>query len=63
MAAEGRREGLFDLSNVVAFGHNELEQPKYIKWPLNCPKNSLIEGDRQECRETNYQKPLFNFGK
>ena len=31
MAAEGRKEGLCDLSNVVAFGHNELWLPKAAK--------------------------------
>ena len=28
MAAEGRKEGLYDLSNVVAFGHNKQWLPK-----------------------------------
>ena len=28
MMAEGRKEGLCDLSNVVAFGHNEQWRPK-----------------------------------
>ena len=28
MVAEGRKEGLCDLSNVVAFGHNELWRQK-----------------------------------
>ena len=31
MAAEGRKEGLYDLSNVVAFGHNEQWRPKAVK--------------------------------
>ena len=31
MAAEGRKEGVCDLSNVVAFGHNELWLPKGAK--------------------------------
>ena len=31
MAAEGREEGLCDLSNVVAFGHNEQWRPKAAK--------------------------------
>ena len=31
MAAEGRKEGNCDFSNVVAFGHNELWLPKGAK--------------------------------
>ena len=31
MAAKGRKEGLCDLSNVVAFGHNEQWRPKAVK--------------------------------
>ena len=31
MAAEGRKVGLYDLSNVVAFGHNEQWRPKAVK--------------------------------
>ena len=31
MAAEGREYHLCDLSNVVAFGHNELILPKATK--------------------------------
>ena len=31
MATEARKEGLYDLSNVVAFGHNEQWRPKAVK--------------------------------
>ena len=31
MVAEGRKEGLCDLSNAVALGHNELWLPKAVK--------------------------------
>ena len=31
MAAEGHKEGLCDLSDVVAFGHNELWLPQAAK--------------------------------
>ena len=31
MATKGCKDGLFDLSNVVALGHNEYWQPKAAK--------------------------------
>ena len=43
MAAEGRKEGLCDLSNVVAFGHNELWRPKAAKVAIKLPKITPID--------------------
>ena len=40
MAAEGRKKGLCDLSNVVAFGHNELWRPKAAKFITKLAKIS-----------------------
>ena len=46
MAAEGRKEGLCDLSNVVAFGHNEHEgATRSAKKPPNG--NTAGEKDAQ----------------
>ena len=39
MTAEGRNEGLCDLSNVVAFGHNEQWRPKAAKVVTKLDKN------------------------
>ena len=40
MAAEGRKEGLCDLSSVVAFGHNEQWLPKAAKVATKLAKIS-----------------------
>ena len=40
MAAEGRIEGLCDLSKVVASGHNEQWRPKAAKLATNLAKIS-----------------------
>ena len=42
MVAEGRKEGLYDLSNVVAYGHNEQWQPKATKVATKLVKISPI---------------------
>ena len=42
MGAEGRKEGLFDFSNVVAFGHNELCRPMGAKVSIKLARISPI---------------------
>ena len=48
MAAGGRKEGLCDLSNVVAFGHNEQWRPKAAKvatkLDINQPNGKTAPG-------------------
>ena len=42
MAAEGRKEGICDFSNVVAFGHNELCRPMGAKVSIKLARISPI---------------------
>ena len=42
MAAEGRKEGICDFSNVVAFGHNELCRPMGAKVSIKLARISAI---------------------
>ena len=42
MAAEGRKEGLYDLSNVVAFGQYEQWRPKAAKVATKLAKTSPV---------------------
>ena len=48
MATGGRKEGLCDLSNVVAFGHNEQWRPKAAKvatkLDINQPNGKTAPG-------------------
>ena len=40
MAVEGRKKGLFDFSNIVAFGHSELWWPQAVKRTTKLAKIS-----------------------
>ena len=52
MAAEGRKEGLCDFSNVVAFGHNELCRPMGAKVSIKLARISPIGNTGVQCSYT-----------
>ena len=48
MPAEGHKEGFCNLSNVVAFGHNELWRPKAVKSVIEYDLSNVVALDHNE---------------